>query len=139
MWIEDDLFEEILKKMPIPTVDAIVVNNGKFLLLKRRNPPVKGHWWLPGGRVRKGETLEEAVKREVLEEPGLDCRIISQVGAINQIFPESHTISVYYLVESESTDVKLNSEHSDYRWVSELPEGSHEYVKTMITKAGLLG
>ena len=137
MWIEEELYKKILRVMPIPTVDAIVLNQGRFLLLKRRNPPVKGEWWLPGGRIRKGEELEEAVKREVLEETGLECEIIRQVGVINQIFPECHTISNYYLVKSKSRDVKLNREHNDYKWVSKLPEDSHPYIKTMIKNAGL--
>ena len=137
MWIDEKLYKKILEVMPIPTVDAIIVHNGKFLLLKRNNPPVKGEWWLPGGRIRKGEQLEEAVKREVREETGLECKIIRQVGVINQIFPECHTVSIYYLVKSESGDVKLNREHSGYRWVSKLPENSHPYLKTMIRNAGL--
>ena len=57
MWIEDKYYKMILEWMPIPTVDAIITFEGKFLLLKRNKPPVKGEWWLPGGRVRKGEAL----------------------------------------------------------------------------------
>jgi colanic acid biosynthesis protein WcaH len=137
MWIEDKEYKLILEWMPIPTVDAIITFKDNFLLLKRNNPPVKGEWWLPGGRVRKGESLEEAVKREALEETGLKCRIIHQVGVISQVFPECHTISIYYLAEAESSKVKLNEEHSDYKWVSRLPKGSHHYLKTMIETAGL--
>jgi colanic acid biosynthesis protein WcaH len=138
MWIEDNHYKLILEKMAIPTVDAIITFEGKFLLLKRNNPPVKGEWWLPGGRVRKGEDLVEAVRREVLEETGLKCNSIRQVGVINQVFPECHTISIYYLVEVENSNVMLNEEHSDYKWVSRLPKTSHRYLKTMIAKAGLL-
>lgn len=137
MWIEDKYYKMILKWMPIPTVDAIITFEEKFLLLKRNNPPVKGEWWLPGGRVRKGEALEEAVRREVCEETGLVCRITRQVGVINLVFPECHTISIYYLVEVESAHVTLNDEHSDYRWVSTLPRGIHRYLKNMIETAGL--
>jgi ADP-ribose pyrophosphatase YjhB (NUDIX family) len=137
MWIEDKHYQRILEWMPIPTVDAIITFEGKFLLLKRKNPPVQGEWWLPGGRVRRGEALEDAVRREVREETGLECQSIRQVGVINQIFPECHTISVYYLVDVASVHVTLNEEHSDYRWVSTLPRGSHRYVKTMIETAGL--
>jgi ADP-ribose pyrophosphatase YjhB (NUDIX family) len=137
MWIEDKHYKMILEWMPIPTVDAIITFEGKFLLLKRKNPPVQGEWWLPGGRVRRGEALEDAVRREVREETGLECQSIRQVGVINQIFPECHTISVYYLVDVASAHVTLNEEHSDYRWVSTLPRGSHRYVKTMIETAGL--
>ena len=137
MWIEDKHYQMILEWMPIPTVDAIITFKGKFLLLKRKNPPVQGEWWLPGGRVRRGEALEDAVRREVREETGLKCRSIRQVGVINQVFPACHTISVYYLVDVASAHVTLNEEHSDYLWVSKLPKGSHRYVKTMIETAGL--
>jgi len=42
MWIEDTEYQRILEQMPIPTVDAIILFQGRFLLLKRKNPPVKG-------------------------------------------------------------------------------------------------
>jgi len=137
MWIEDEIYKKILERMPIPTVDAIIVHKGKFLLLKRNNPPVKGEWWLPGGRIRRNESLEDAVRREAFEETGLTCKIIRQVGVINYIFPECHAVSVYFLVEPDSTNVRLNSEHSDYKWVSKLPKNAHPYIVTMIKKAGL--
>ena len=137
MWIEDAEYQRIVKQMPIPTVDAILTFEDTFLLLKRNNPPVKGRWWLPGGRVRKGEALEDAVKREVKEETGLTGRIHNQVGVINQIFPHVHTISVYYLVEAKSNKVTLNAEHSAYQWVTRLPKDSHPYLRTMINTAGL--
>ena len=76
MWIADAEYRRIAERMPIPTVDAILTFEGRFLLLKRNNPPVKGEWWLPGGRVRKGEALEAAVTREVKEETGLTGRIL---------------------------------------------------------------
>ncbi len=76
MWIEDKYYKMILERMPIPTVDVIQIFKGKFLFLKRVNSLMKSKWWLPDGRVRKGETLEEAVSREVQEETGLECRSI---------------------------------------------------------------
>lgn len=137
MWIAEKEYQRIRETMAIPTVDAIITFQGKFLLLQRKNPPVQGAWWLPGGRVRRGETLEDAVQREVQEETGLTGRIIRQVGVINQIFPECHTISIYYLMEAESSLVTVNAEHSAYQWVSELPSDSHPYLQTMIKVAGL--
>jgi colanic acid biosynthesis protein WcaH len=137
MWIEDDVYRKIVEKMPIPTVDAVIVHKGKFLLLKRNNPPVKGEWWLPGGRIRRNESFEDAVRREVLEETGLTCKTIKPVGVISQVFPECHTVSVYFLVESDNVDVKMNSEHSEYKWFTELPKNAHLYITTMIEKASL--
>jgi len=134
-WIDDECYAVIQKKMPIATVDAIIFHRGKFLLMKRNNSPVKEEWWIPGGRILKNESIEDAVKRKVFEETGLQCKIIKQLGVINQIFLECHTISIFYLVESNRTNIKLNTEHSDYKWVSELPENSHQYLRYMVEKA----
>ena len=58
--------------MPETTVAAIIQKEGEILLEKRANEPFKGFWCLPGGHIEKNETVEEAVKREVKEETGLD-------------------------------------------------------------------
>ena len=59
------------------TVDAVIVEEGKILLIRRGRPPYKDFWALPGGFVEYGETLEDAVVREVTEETGLSCDVIS--------------------------------------------------------------
>jgi len=133
-WIEEKLYLKIREVMPIPTVDAIATHKGKFLLMLRNKAPVKGFWWVPGGRIRRGESLEEAVLRELREETGLEGRIIRRVGVINQIFPEIHTISVFFHIEVEDEKVQLNEEHSAYKWFSKLPKDAHPYLKTMITQ-----
>ncbi len=133
--IEEKRYRTILEQIPIATVDAVVCFGRKFLLMKRNNAPVRGEWWVPGGRVWKGETLEAAVKREVLEETGLDCEIVRRVGVLNQIFPECHTISIYFLVRAPSPDVKLNAEHSAYRWSTRLPRGCHPYLREIVENA----
>lgn len=52
----------------------------RILLIKRRTVPFKGYWALPGGRVETGESVEEAVVREVKEETGLSIEIIRKIG-----------------------------------------------------------
>lgn len=59
---------------------AIVKKGDKILLGIRGKEPEKGRWVLPGGGVREGETPEEAVKREILEETGLKVRIDKKIG-----------------------------------------------------------
>jgi len=54
--------------MPIVSVEALIVMDETLLFLRRNNQPAKGEWWFPGGRIRKGESLEEALRREVKEE-----------------------------------------------------------------------
>lgn len=121
--------------MPIPVADAITTHKSKLLLLLRNNPPLKDVWWVPSGRIMRGEFLEEAVLRKLREETGLEGRIIRRVGVINHIFPEVHIISIFFNIEAEDDKVKLNEEHRAYKWVSKIPKHSHPYLKRMIVQA----
>ena len=60
---------------PVLGVGAVIVKDGKALIVKRANEPFKGQWSIPGGRVEPGETLAEAVRREMREETGLEVRV----------------------------------------------------------------
>ena len=131
-WIDSRLYKKMVEIMPIPTVDAITTYKKKFLLLLRNNPPVKDNWWLPGGRIRRNENLDMAVLRQLYEETGLKGLIKRRVGVINQIFPEAHTISIFFHVEVDNEKVILNKEHREYKWVLELPEKSHPYLIKMV-------
>jgi len=62
---------------PIFGVGAIIFEGEKVLLIKRGSPPLEGYWSLPGGAQETGETVEAAVKREILEETGLQIKIIN--------------------------------------------------------------
>ena len=62
-WIEDSLYSEITSVLPIACVDLLVVHDGRLLLMLRNNEAGKGVWFAPGGRILKGESLEEAVTR----------------------------------------------------------------------------
>jgi len=89
-----------LKKKPTLTVDAIIkTNDDKIVLVKRKNPPYKGWWALPGGIVEYGETVEEAVKREVKEETGLEVEIEKLVNVYSDPNrdPRGHFISICFL------------------------------------------
>lgn len=67
------------------TVAAIVeFSNGKILLVRRSTPPFKDYWALPGGKVDAGETVEQAVVREVKEETGLDVEIMKKTGEYHE-------------------------------------------------------
>ena len=60
---------------PILAVGALIFQGTKILLVERGNDPFRGYWSLPGGAVESGELLEDALRREVLEETGLSVRI----------------------------------------------------------------
>ncbi len=76
----------------IPCVGAVVFDEaGRLLLVKRANPPAKGMWSLPGGRLEVGETAEQGVVREVLEETGLVVRVEREVGTVERKAPSGDT------------------------------------------------
>ncbi len=67
---------------PFVGVGAVIVDDGRVVLVKRGMPPLKGEWSLPGGAVEIGETLEACVAREIAEETGLDV----EVGPVIEVF-----------------------------------------------------
>jgi colanic acid biosynthesis protein WcaH len=74
------MYKKVLEHTIIAAVDAIILYQGKVLLVLRKQEPCKGQWWIPGGRQYKGERGEEAIVRKVKEEIGIDVEIKKQVG-----------------------------------------------------------
>ncbi len=61
-------FLETSEKRPVVATTAVLLKNGKVLLVRRSNPPDAGRWGFPGGKIERGETIEEAALRELYEE-----------------------------------------------------------------------
>jgi 8-oxo-dGTP diphosphatase len=99
-------------------VTIIIVNgDNKFLLLKRADVSeiwMPNKWALAGGRIEKGESPEKAIKREVLEETGLEIESIIKAFSIIRDNNIEHLYACRY--EGDPTDVKLNKEHVKYGW-----------------------
>jgi 8-oxo-dGTP diphosphatase len=83
---------------PIAGVGAVIVAGDKVLLIRRAQEPLKGEWSLPGGAVELGETLEEAVRREVLEETGLAIEVVDVVKAFDRIVRDAGRLVRYHYV-----------------------------------------
>jgi len=124
-WIPSSLYNQMAKSMPIPAVEAIIVRNGSLLFLKRNNIPVKGQWWFPGGRIRKGESLEEALFREVKEETGLNVIAYELVNVYSRVFPDRHDITIVYSCKCDGDTITLNGEHSEYKFFKDVPKDLH--------------
>lgn len=131
-FIPDNLFDEIVRCLPIVSVEALIVVDGALLFLKRNNEPVKGEWWFPGGRVHLGESLEAALRREVKEETGLELSGYRLIGVYSRVFPERHDVTVAYLCSCEKDRVVLNGEHSAYAFFKELPGDLHPCLKATV-------
>ncbi len=88
---------------PLPTVDIIIEQAGRVVLVERRNPP---HGWaLPGGFVEAGESVEQAAIREAKEETGIDVRLtdLLYVYSDPKRDPRHHTLSVVFVARGEGT------------------------------------
>jgi len=88
----------------------------RYLLLQKAKdsffPQNIGKWEFVGGIIKPGEISREAIKREMKEETGLEYRIIRQLKTLES----DKSVCDVYLIETNSMDVKLSKEHSDYRW-----------------------
>ena len=113
---------------PIPAVGAIVFEGDRVLLVRRGKEPGLGLWSIPGGAVHLGERLEEAVRRELREETGLDVRPVRIIHVVERILPEQgriryHYVIVDYLCTVDSGILEAASDAQEARWFSqaELP------------------
>src|SRR5208283_2906699 len=95
--IPSDLYNQIVKLIPIVSVEAVIVMDDGLLFLKRKNQPAKDQWWFAGGRIHKGESLEETLHREVKEETGLQIIAHKFIGVYSRVFPQRHDITIAYL------------------------------------------
>ena len=86
---------------PVPTVDIIIETQGGIVLIQRKNPPLG--WAIPGGFVDYGESLEQAARREALEETGLEVHRLQQLHTYSDPSrdPRQHTISTVFIAQAQ--------------------------------------
>jgi 8-oxo-dGTP diphosphatase len=106
---------------PQIAVSAAIFRDGKVLLTRRARSPAKGFYSLPGGRVEFGESLHQALAREIDEETGLDIDIIGLAGW-REVLPAAAGAG-HYLIRSFAArwvarEPVLNDELDDYRWIA---------------------
>ena len=103
---------------PVLGVSALVVDQDELLLVRRANPPGAGRWAMPGGRVESGETLAEAVVRELHEETGLEGVCGAYIGLAEVIEPDHHFVVLdfraHLLVHEEP---RPGDDVDEARWV----------------------
>lgn len=136
-WIPDDEWESIVRNVPIVSVDLVVLTDDGLVLAKRTNEPAKGEWFVPGGRVRKGERLEDAVHRVAREELGIEVEIIESLGAYEHLYPESdvdgsggkHYLANGFVVRAESRKFTIDDQHETIRVFEDPLKDIHPYVR----------
>lgn len=104
---------------PIVGVGAVIMLDGKVVLIKRRYEPLKGQWSLPGGGVEVGETLEAAVARETLEETGLQVEVGPVIEVFDRIMRDDdqrvryHYVLIDYLCWPVAGELRAGSDVDD--------------------------
>jgi colanic acid biosynthesis protein WcaH len=124
-------FAQVIRHAPLVSIDLIVRNQkGQVLLGKRRNAPAEGFWFVPGGRIYKGEKLVDALTRVIHEELGVnvESHSASFFGLFDHIFEDNvfddpsfgtHYIVLAHQLELDELPASLpTEEHDKYQWLS---------------------
>jgi 8-oxo-dGTP diphosphatase len=117
---------------PVVGVGGIVIENGRALLILRGSEPLRGHWSVPGGTLELGESLQEGVARELLEETGLQVCVLEMVEVFDRIYvdqtdggggtlqrPRFHYVIVDYLCERIAGEAHAGSDVTDLVYAAE--------------------
>lgn len=124
-----EIFEKILQYAVIPTFDLVIEYGDKgIIIVKRKIAPYKNQWSLPGLRMLKGETIDEALKRIAKQElglkidPGKKIFLGQYVGKFKTEHNRQDLSTGYYIKVSDNQKIMINQEHfSDYRITKTIP------------------
>ena len=131
-FIAEELYKDIIKSVPILCVDVVVRIKGSYLLVRRREEPLKDVFWVPGGRVFLEETLDDAAWRKLAGEVGIKrWGELKKIGLYEDIFEESslgkhayHTLSVVFQYDLNTLPSTINIDRTSAEWglFDNLPE-----------------
>jgi len=123
-------------KLPLVGVGAVVIKDGKILLVKRALPPGEGKWSFPGGLVELGERLSEACAREAEEETGLKVEILELINVFDMIERDEservryHYVLVEFLAKQTGGSERPNPEVTDLKWVTHEESNGMDMTRT---------
>lgn len=132
---------------PLVGVGAVIWKEGKVLLIKRAAEPRAGQWSLPGGLQHLGESLKEALLREIAEETGLDVKLGEVVAVVDLILKdgagavEYHFTVIDYEADWLAGEVQAGDDAQDAVWADpldlsayDLPEKQGEVIATALSR-----
>jgi len=97
-------------------VKAFILNEGKFLVMHKTGVE-EDVWELPGGRMEFGETAEETLEREILEEARLLVTPVRILDTWNFLSENYQITGIIYLCKAKNNEVRVSDEHDKYKWV----------------------
>jgi len=121
---------QLYPERPVVGVGGVVIENGRALLIRRGAEPLLGQWSIPGGTLELGESLQEGVIRELLEETGLHVRVLDMIETFDRIYtdpnsagdisrPKFHYVIVDFLCERISGEARAASDVTDVAYAAE--------------------
>jgi 8-oxo-dGTP diphosphatase len=128
---------------PVVGVGGVIIDQRRALLIRRGSEPLLGEWSIPGGTLELGETLEEGVARELLEETGLDVRVHDLIEVFDRIYlengfetsaararPRFHYVIADYLCERIGGEPRAGSDVTDVAFAREEELGTFNLTPT---------
>ena len=117
---------------PVVGVGGVIIDRGRAVLIRRGTEPLLGQWSIPGGTLEIGETLQEGVARELLEETGLEVRVLDLIEVFDRIYrengsevhaekkkPRFHYVIADYLCERIGGEPRAGSDVTDLAFAEE--------------------
>jgi 8-oxo-dGTP diphosphatase len=120
----DESVEREYPERPIASVAPCVFKGDRVLVIKRATPPSQGLWSVPGGMIELGETIQDAAKRELDEECGVEIEVDKVFHVENLIVPDEtghirfHYVVTYLVAHYVSGEVRPGSDALDVRWAT---------------------
>lgn len=125
-------YRKIIAAVPILCVDLVLRNRrGQFLLARRANEPLRGELWVIGGRVLQSERADDAARRKLRQELGIEDLSLTLVGVYEDFFERNafdadtpyHTVSLVYAgVLDDDAAIRLDAQHTTWAFVDALPQ-----------------
>ena len=128
---------------PVVGIGGVIVDRGRALLIRRGSEPLRGEWSIPGGTLELGESLEEGVARELLEETGIVVRVNQLIEVFDRIYgedgtiaarpthkPRFHYVIVDYLCERIGGEPRAGSDVTDVAFAREDELGEFQLTET---------
>jgi 8-oxo-dGTP diphosphatase len=104
----------------IEVVAAIIIHNNQILCVQRSENKlnyISQKWEFPGGKIEVGETREETIKREILEELKLNIKVEEEFITVSHQYPDFHLTMHSFICSTENKELTL-TEHIDYKWLN---------------------